>query len=397
MSDNAEITSGKMNIPEMTETILVDVRKEDVPKDKSLIMPLAELTTLGAGVSSLLPMFNTITQTTQISTGGLYQLANQGVGDVLKIAKDGNFWGAFNTADGGSKFVKLKGADSVSATSTVALKANPAMMMMAVALFVIEKEVEGIKNMQKEILSFLQIEKESEIEADVITLTDIVTKYKDNWDNERYIASNHKMVCDIQRTARKNMIAYRKLLSERLKSKQFLVMPDKMNTILTEMLKEFKYYRLSLYTFSVSSLAEIILSGNFKTENINSAINEIRSNSDEYRDLFAKCSVYLEKLSKGSVETNVLKGIGTASNAMGKLIGNIPKVKEGQVDEFLIESGQKIKGSAQKVSKEIIGSFSEVSNPNTASFIGKLEDMDMIYNKTTAICFDKDNLYLVVG
>ena len=51
-------------------------------------------------------------------------------------------------------------------------------MMMAVALFSIEQQLGNIAEMEKQILSFLEIEKESEIEADVETLTSIIKKYK---------------------------------------------------------------------------------------------------------------------------------------------------------------------------------------------------------------------------
>ena len=47
---------------------------------------------------------------------------------------------------------------------------DPATMMMAVTLFAIEQQLKGIEEIQKRILSFLEIEKESEIEADVETL-----------------------------------------------------------------------------------------------------------------------------------------------------------------------------------------------------------------------------------
>ncbi len=40
--------------------------------------------------------------------------------------------------------------------------------------------------------------------------------------------------------------------------------------------------------------------------------------------------------------TNLKKGVSAASNAVGKMIGNIPKIKNAQVDEFLIENGQQI-------------------------------------------------------
>ena len=52
-----------------------------------------------------------------------------------------------------------------------------------------------------------------------------------------------------------------------------------------------------------------------------------------YRDLYSKCSEYLERLSSSALEANLLKGVGNASDAVGKLIGIIPKIKDGQADE----------------------------------------------------------------
>ena len=394
-ASEGEITEQGTDIASVTEQLLIDARSTSIPAGKTMSMPIAQLSTLGAGVSSLIPAFNTVTSTLTMNTQGLYQLANASVGDTLKIAKNGNFWGAFKTAEGGSKFAQLTAADPLTATNKIVMRANPATMMMAVALFSIEKELGNIEEMEKQILSFLQIEKEAEIEADVITLSEIITKYKHNWDNERFITSNHKMVCDIQRTARKNLISYQKQVSEILKSKQLIVLGSMVNSTLADMQKKFKYYRLALYTFSLSSLTEIMLSGNFKEENIHAAIDEIRKNSDEYRSLFSEGSVYLENLSKGSIETNFMKGIGEASTALGKFIGNIQKAKENQVDGFFLGMGEKIRTGVQGNSRGVVESFAEVSNPNTDGFISNLEDMDKIYNHTKEICFDKENLYLI--
>ena len=152
---------------------------------------------------------------------------------------------------------------------------------------------------------------------------------------------------------------------------------------------------LSTYTFSLASMTEIMLSGNFKEENISGAIDEISDDSDKYRELFSKCSVFLEKLSNGSLEVNLLKGIGATGDFVGKIVGNIPKVKDGKVDEFLQEKGKKLSITADDISKDVIQSFSDVSDPNTGMFIRKMEDMIQIYDKTTEICFDKDNIYLI--
>ena len=389
-----EITRNCSDLAEVTEDMLVDVRRE-ISSAKTLSMPIAELALLGAGVSSLIPVLRTVTQTTTFNTQGLYQLANAGVGDVLKVAKNGNFWGAFKTADGASKFAQLQAAGPLSATNTAVMPIDPATMMMAVALFAIEQQLKGIEEMQKQILSFLEIEKESEIEADVEILSKIITTYKNNWNNEHFVASNHKMVLDIQRTARKNMLSYKKKVAELLDSKKLIVAQSKVKSTLNDLQKKFKYYRLSLYTFSMASLIEIMLSGNFKEEYISDIKAEIKKFSLEYRDLFTECSMYLEKMTSVSVEANVMKGIGVASKAVGKFIGSIPVVKEGQVDEFLQDSGAHLKENALDMQKNVIEAFAELHNPGTGVFMDKMDDMIQIYNHTDRICFDDKKIYLL--
>ena len=365
---NGEIVRECNDLAEMTEEMLLDARKE-IANTKTLSAPIAELALLGTGVASLIPALRKVTQTTTFNTQGLYQLANAGVGDTLKIAKNGNFWGAFKTADGSSKFAQLQAAEPLSTTSTAVMPIDPAIMMMAVALFAIEQQLKGIEEKQKQILSFLEIEKESETEADVEILSKMITTYKHNWNNEHFIASNHKMVLDIQRTARKNMLSYKKKVAELLDSKKMIVAQAKVKSILSDLQKKFKYYRLSLYTFSMASLIEIMLSGNFKEAYISDIKTEIKKISLEYRDLFTECSMYLEKMASGSVEANVMKGIGVASKAVEKFIGSIPVVKEGQVDEFLQDGGAHLKENAQDMQKNILESFATLHNPGTGVFI----------------------------
>ena len=384
---NGEIVRECNDLAEMTEEMLLDARKE-IANTKTLSAPIAELALLGTGVASLIPALRKVTQTTTFNTQGLYQLANAGVGDTLKIAKNGNFWGAFKTADGSSKFAQLQAAEPLSTTSTAVMPIDPAIMMMAVALFAIEQQLKGIEEKQKQILSFLEIEKESETEADVEILSKMITTYKHNWNNEHFIASNHKMVLDIQRTARKNMLSYKKKVAELLDSKKMIVAQAKVKSILSDLQKKFKYYRLSLYTFSMASLIEIMLSGNFKEAYISDIKTEIKKISLEYRDLFTECSMYLEKMASGSVEANVMKGIGVASKAVGKFIGSIPVVKEGQVDEFLQDGGAHLKENAQDMQKNILESFATLHNPGTGVFI---------YNHTDRICFDDKKIYLIAG
>lgn len=393
---DGEIVRECHDLEEMTEEMLLNARTE-IANTKTFSMPIAELALLGTGVASLIPALRTVTQTTTFNTQGVYQLANAGVGDALKIVRNGNFWGALKTADGASKLAQLQAAEPLSTTSTAVMPIDPATMMMAVALFTIEQQLKGIEEMQKQILSFLEIEKESEIEADVEILSKMITIYKYNWNNEHFVSSNHKMVLDIQRTARKNMLSYKKKVAELLDFPKRIVAQAKVKSTLSDLQKKFKYYRLSLYTFSMASFIEIMLSGNFKEAYISDVKTEIKKFSLEYRDLFTECSMYLEKMTSGSVEANVMKGIGVASKAIGKLIGSIPVVKEGQADEFLQDGGTHLEENAQDMRRNILETFTALHNPGTGVFMDKMEDMIRIYNHTDKICFDDKKIYLIAG
>ena len=393
---DGEIVRECHDLEEMTEEMLLNARTE-IANTKTFSMPIAELALLGTGVASLIPALRTVTQTTTFNTQGVYQLANAGVGDALKIVRNGNFWGALKTADGASKLAQLQAAEPLSTTSTAVMPIDPATMMMAVALFTIEQQLKGIEEMQKQILSFLEIEKESEIEADVEILSKMITIYKYNWNNEHFVSSNHKMVLDIQRTARKNMLSYKKKVAELLDFPKRIVAQAKVKSTLSDLQKKYKYYRLSLYTFSMASFIEIMLSGNFKEAYISDVKTEIKKFSLEYRDLFTECSMYLEKMTSGSVEANVMKGIGVASKAIGKLIGSIPVVKEGQADEFLQDGGTHLEENAQDMRRNILETFTALHNPGTGVFMDKMEDMIRIYNHTDKICFDDKKIYLIAG
>ncbi len=382
------------SLVEIADGLLYDARAEVVKKD-ALSVPIAQLSTLGAGVSSLLPALRTVTQTGIVEGQGLYRLANQVAGDSLKVAKDGNFWGAFKTAEGTSKLVKLEQAGTLSMTTKAIAPINPATMMMAVALFSIEQKLGEIEKMQRQILSFLEIEKESEIEADVETLSNVVSKYKSNWDNEYYVSGNHKLVLDIQRTALKNINGYKKKIEELQNSKKFVVIQNQVDTTLNDLQKKFKYYRLSLYTYSLASLMEIMLSGNFKEEYIVDKKDEIANFSSTYRDLFAKSSVYLEKMSRVSVQNNARKAIGATGKAVGRLVNNIPRIKVDKVDKFLQDKSEDISLNAQEIEKSAIKAFAEVSNPETRVIMDKMDDMVRIFNYTERICFDNENVYLL--
>ena len=127
--------------------------------------------------------------------------------------------------------------------------------------------------------------------------------------------------------------------------------------------KNFSFYRLSVYTFAMASLMEIMLNGTYTEAAILDVKKTVEAQTLQYRNLYTQCSMTLEKLVDKSIEQNVLQGIGFASKKAGQLIGSIPLVKEGPVDELLKEGGAKLEKSASKMIESTLAAFAEMSNP----------------------------------
>ena len=72
-------------------------------------------------------------------------------------------------------------------------------------------------------------------------------------------------------------------------------------------------------------------------------------------------------------------------------------MKEGSVDEFLQDSGKKMSEGAKSIEGSILNTFASISNPGTSLFVEKMTDMIQIYNHTSNICIDKQNVYLIAG
>ncbi len=381
---------------ELSGSVLAETR-QSITHKSTVRIPIGNLSSLGVGVAGLVPTFMEVTSKSELNVSGLYSLANADVGDVLKKASEGKFWGSLKTKNGKSKMLKLQEAAPITQVTTASAEfINPATVMMAASLMSIEMKLDNIEKMQRQIYSFLQIEKESEIEADVEMPMSILNKYKNNWENEHFRFSSHKLTMDIQRTARKNMLSAQKDVEETLqKSKKLFTPPKNVKTVKDDYDRKLKYYRLSVYIFSLASMLEVMLSGNFSEAYISGVKKEIEECSQKYRSVFEDCSQYIEKLSKKSLAPNVVKGVGIAGESVGKLIGAVPIISRGPVDEFLQEQGEKIKDSGEDIAQKPVNEFAALSSPETGAFVENLENMNHVYNHTTGICFDKDNIYLL--
>lgn len=383
---NEEYNKENYSLVEMNNYMLSDVRKETL-SNNTYKLSLSKLSKISPLTVSTTNNIKTIMEQHSKTSGNLYRITNLEKNDSLKAMRDGKtFWGSIKKSDGSSTMAKLK---EVNPNNIMTL--DPTVMMMSVALAGIEQELCEIKELSKKIFSFLEHEKESEIESDLEILNRSISDFRFNLEDEKYLINNHKQVMDIKRTANKNMLFYKKEIKDDLSKDKLFTTNNSMNSIIEDIQKKFGYYRLSLYIYSFSTFMEILLLGNYKNDYLLNKKKELDELDNEYSEVFDNALEYVKKNADKSLEGNVLSGLGSA----GKAIGNLAeKVKIKNVNNWLNEKGDNLKQSGQNIKDDFATKFDDMKESKSRLFINQIERVDCIYNKTKEIYFDKENIYL---
>ncbi|MGN1379667.1 MAG: hypothetical protein ACI4XR_04685 [Bacilli bacterium] len=381
-----QVFKENLSLVEMNNYMLSDVRKDNISKN-CYSLSLSKLNEISPFTIPIADNIKTIINQNSNSGGKLYRITNLGKNDSLKAMKDGQtFWGAIRKNDGTSAMAKLS---EVNSKGVIVL--DPTMLMMSVALAGIEAELGEIKELNKKIFLFLEKEKESEIESDLEILNRSIVDFKYNLYDDKYLINNHKQVMDIKRTSNKNMLLYKKQIKDDLLKNKIITTSNNMNSIINEIEKKFKYYRLSLYIYSFSSLLEIMLLGNYQEEYLVSKKDELDKLDDEYSQIFNEAFIYIKNNANKSLEGNVLLGLGSTGKAIGTLA---EKARVKNIDVWFNEKSENLKKTGQSIKDNYIAKFDELKNSNSQSFINQIEKIDYIYNKTKEIFFDSENIYL---
>lgn len=178
---NEEDNKGNYSLVEMNNYMLSDVRKESL-SNNTYSLSLSKLSEISPITVSTANNIKTIMEQNP-KTDNLYRITNLGKNDSLKAMRDGKtFWGSIKKSDGSSTMAKLK---KVNPNNVMAL--DPTVMMMSVALAGIEQELGEIKELSKQIFSFLEHEKESEIESDLEILNRSISDFRFNLEDEKYL------------------------------------------------------------------------------------------------------------------------------------------------------------------------------------------------------------------
>ena len=352
---------------------------------------LSELSALGVGFASLPETFRTVTQT--VDAEGLYRCVfPDGVTGKLAVFKDGS--GNLGTIMDGNNIVGqahwIK-ADSQVMTTTIPY--NPTVLFMAMALMSIDKKLNKIQETQKEILRFLELDKESQIRGDLNTLTEILNNYKYNWDNELYKKSKLDLVQHVKRTASGNIDFYQNKIIASSAKKKGIHVNKNAESLLVELDNLFKNYQLSLYIYAFAYFLEVMLMGNFDKQYLDNVASEIEKRSIDYRTLYSDCYQHIDEYTKSTIEANLLKSASTVGKFTGERIAKIPLISKTQLDESLIAAGDFLNKVGDEKAEKTMERYIENRDSGVEVFIDNINTVNKLHNKPLEMLFDSENMY----
>ena len=205
-------------------------------------IPFTEIAALGGSFAGVVE-----TMATPAAEGIYRCVFPKGVTGTLAMAKDGS--GALGTIMNDGIVGQARWIPVDKAIGPACLKAT----LVAVAVLAVVKQVQDIKDGQKEIISILERDKKSQLLADYDLLASYMDDYKFYWENEPSLVVNLNQVKNIKRNAMKDLRSYIEQIEGMLSAKKNLLKMQTASYKIGQLLNRFVHYKLADMSRSVGS------------------------------------------------------------------------------------------------------------------------------------------------
>lgn len=364
-----------------TELAPLEVKNEISVQTYSKI-PLSRLTALGTGFEPVVSAIQQVTSHGQ-ATSGFYKVTIPKGTHLAQFKEKSGFLG---TAVGEHGIVGQAQLNP--------LLCDPTMLLVAAALANIDKKLDAIQEVQQEMLDFLTQKEKSALKADLNFLMDIQNNYKYNWNSEKYKAANHAKVLDIRQEAARQIDFYQEQIKKQLGKKALLHSDHDVQKMLEKVQGEFKEYQLDLYIYGFAYFLEVVLQENYEKAYLSAIAKRIDKMAFQYREFYSLAYSQIENLSKSSLQAHLFGGLSAINKGAGTAIAKIPGINKSQIDETLIEAGERIGAYKNRRVQTTMQQLLERQSSCVRPFIDNINAVNRLYNEPVTLIFNHDTLYL---
>lgn len=364
-----------------TELAPLEVKNEISVQTYSKI-PLSRLTALGTGFEPVASAIQQVTSHGQ-ATSGFYKVTIPKGTHLAQFKEKSGFLG---TAVGEHGIVGQAQLNP--------LLCDPTTLLAAAALANIDKKLDAIQEVQQEMLDFLAQKEKSALKADLNFLMDIQNNYKYNWNSEKYKAANHAKVLDIRQEAARQIDFYQEQIKKQLGKKILLHSDHDVQKMLEKVQGGFKEYQLALYTYGFAYFLEVVLQENYEKAYLSAIAKRIDEMAFQYREFYSLAYSQIENMSKSSLQAHLFGGLSAINKGAGTAIAKIPGINKSQIDETLIEAGERIGAYKNRRVQTTMQQLLERQSSCVRPFIDNINAVNRLYNEPVTLIFNHDTLYL---
>lgn len=240
---------------------------------------------------------------------------------------------------------------------------------------------------------FIKLKEMAKQRANLKVLNEIQQNLKYNWSNETFKINKHIQVQEIKREAEQNVVFYRELAKKALSSGK-LITSNAQNRKLVESLESyFNEYHSAIYIVAFTSLLELLLFKNLEPQFISKVRESLIEDSYNYRQLYTNAYTIIEKRTRTSLESQMTEGFASANKLAGKALSKVPLLSKSQIDEKLIEGGEKIANYNLDANKKRLAIFSKHREVGSKAFIDSIGYLEQTYSKDITLIINNETVY----
>lgn len=320
--------------------------------------------------------------------GYLRQNAFGTVGNIMQINESGK-----HVIAGRIRFKALEGGLPVNTTSVTTLPVNPMTFMVAAALMSIEEKLADLQKLSEDILQFLKLDKQSKQRGNLNALGEILEDYRKNLDSEDFLWLRNIEVQTIKRESQQDILFYQERIAKELNEQTLVHIAQQAQEMLDAIMSEFYEYQLACYLYSFSSYLDIMLHKNFDDVMLETTTCRMNEHANRYGKLYEQCRTQIGNYYQSSLDVQIFGGIGNLAKVLGNAIAAVPVLKDGPVDEMLINAGQSLNDGNETTLQKKLALFAPLEDNRMKPFIDSIHTMNLLYNQPKAILTDGENLY----
>lgn len=382
--DSSEIRKREI-IHQMTD---VEFQPTVIDKPENLSrynrIPISQIAAAGTSFDSIASAIKYVVSGGKATTG-LYHVSVPKGAELMKFKNGTGFLGSVAAPNG-----SVGGGQAV----LKPLACDPTTLFMAVALMNLDKKLDKIQELQKDMFAYIKQRDKAKLRGNLSFLADILNNYKYHWDSNNYKLANIVETQEIKRESEQNIEFYRSRISSKTRRKGFLQVDQQIQKQLDEVEGLFRDYSLALYIHAFASFLEVMLLENFNHDYLNNVSKKIENNSVEYKELYTSSYNKIEHALRRSVQGQVLGSLAKINKDAGKIVGKIPLIEKTQLDESLNKAGNNLWNTKSKNINRRMKGLVKTQSSQVKPFVENLSMIDTLYNKPFELIFDEKYLYL---